>query len=199
MKLNQKIKLYGIGLLAMAGSLMVVNCGSRDTQNLPNKIKVNAVVRDGYHVHAKVEFYASNPIKFICTGILGEGLKGKTDIYNNISPNGVEFEIKKTWPGVCSYMLVYIEVACTKTQSFPYSHDNSFESVLIGMLDTVTDASRSSHNTILSNNRILDNSLFIKVKGSGSRFWGCKDDCENEEKFGIDSTNKTLTINCSEG
>lgn len=194
-EINSLSKIVSSGLIVFA-SMLTLNCGNPDTRNLPSKIKATAVASDGYHVHAKVEYYSSSPIKFICTGVFGEGLKEKTSTFNDISKEGVEFEIKKNWSGVCGYQFAYLEVACTKTMSFPNSHDDSFESVNIGILDTLNDQNPRRGNTIKSENRILDNFLFIKVDGGKSHFWGCKDDCENGEKFGLNSSNTTLTIKC---
>lgn len=198
--MNFKNQFLGRSSIALVGlvSFFISNCGYSDTRNLPSKIKVSAVTSGGYHVHAEVGFHASNPIKFLCTGVFGEGLKYESDTYNDISKSGVEFKLKKSWSGICNYRFSVIEVVCTKTTSFPERHDGSFQSAHIGILDTSENFQSFRENTFQSDNKILDSTLFVKVNGIKSLYWGCKDDCENEEDFGVNASNSALTINCGE-
>ncbi len=199
MKLKQKIKLNGIGLMATIGSLMIVNCGSRDTRNLPNNIRVKSLNSNGYHAHARMVFNPTNPIKFICTGIFGEGLKTKEYIFNDISESGVELNIKKKVSGICGYKFNALSIECSKSPTYFSSDDPPPEKIILGLLDTSVSAATFEGNTFVSPNKILNNILHIEISGEKSRFWGCNDDCENKEDFGLNNSNQTLTINCQDG
>ncbi len=198
MNLKSKSQTTSFGLPAMLCSLMVFNCGSGDTRNLPDKIKVNAVTSGGYHVHARLLYYPTNPIKFICTGIFGEGLKVKDGVFNDISESGVEFQIKKKWAGICMYQFSALAIECSKSDSYSFSSNEGPEHILIGTLDSSIEESTYQRNNYFSANRISDNSLHIEVSGKRSMFWGCKDDCENRPDFGLNSSNQSLTISCQE-
>lgn len=199
--MNFKYRFSRVASIVIAGflALLILSCGYSDARNLPTKIKVNAVNIDGYHAHASLLFYPTNPIKFACTGIFGEGLKTKESIFSDISEAGVDFQIKKKLPGICGYQFAILTIECSKSKSYSTNVDPPPEYVPIGILDTTIGEATYQGNVLASSNRILNNFLHIEVNGKKSRFWGCKDDCENKEDFGINSSNQTLTINCQDG
>jgi hypothetical protein len=179
--------------------MFVWNCGSADSRDIPESIKVKAIAKDGYHIHAKLLYYPANPIRFICTGVFGDGLKVREEVLNDIPESGTVFPIKKRMPGICQYRFNFAEIACTKSKTYAENGKNIPEAVPIGALDTTLEESTFAGDMFRSKNKILDGFLHIEVKGEKSLFWGCKNDCENAKDFGVDGSNQSMSIECMEG
>jgi hypothetical protein len=176
---------------------MLVQCKPADTRGIPEKIWVQAKAQDGYHVHVKVLFNATSNRPF-CHGVFGESPINEENPYYDISNDGVEIEIRKQWPGYCGYRFGMMSVACTRDITLPRIYDNTYEPVSIGIHDSLEPDPGIRAKIAHSPNRILGNSLNIRVKGAKAHFWGCDSNCEDSDDFGLDSRNTRLSIDCRE-
>jgi hypothetical protein len=187
-----------ISVVLFAGIVAWFQYGEFDREDLPSKIHVRATVSEGKHVHALVLFAPTKPIYLLCTGVFGEGLKYEHEVYPDIPTDGIDIPLKKKWLGICGFKFNLMEITCSESKINPKNDDQTFPSVLLGLLDTSENAKSKPGNIFRSENRIRDNSLLIRTNGSKANFWGCADDCEDSEDFGLNQGNTNLNINCKD-
>jgi len=181
----------------VSGLTLLVQCKPADTREIPEKILVQAKAQDGYHVHISVLFYATSNRPF-CHGVFGESPINEEKSYQDISKAGVEIEIRKRWPGYCGFRFGMMSVACTRESTLPRIYDNTYEPVSIGIHDSLEPDPKVRAKIAHSPNRILDNSMNIRVSGATAHFWGCDSNCEDSDDFGMDGRNTHLSIDCRE-